>query len=123
MDDLDRVVRIGLLFDYYAPLLTPRQREAIDLYYLQNWSLGEIAAAWATSRQAVHDLITRTVRALEEYEGLLGLQAHERKSRAALLECVRTIGEAKTAVGRDDVRARELLDAAAAGLDDLLNQE
>ncbi len=123
MDSLDRVVRIGLLFDQYAPLLTGHQREAIDLYYLQNWSLQEIAEAWSTSRQAVHDLISRTVRALEDYESRLGLEARERATRSALEECARAIREARAAAGRDSELTLKMLAAVAATLDGLLNRD
>ncbi|MGE5528699.1 MAG: YlxM family DNA-binding protein [Patescibacteria group bacterium] len=120
-DDLERVVRVGLLFDYYGPLLTARQREAVDLYYLQNWSLHEIAEAWATSRQAVHDLIGRSVRLLEGYEKKLGLERRERRQRAAIAALADGIEEARSLLGRDDARAGEILQEAAraaAGLND-----
>lgn len=102
LDDLDRVVRVGLLYDHYGALLTEHQREAIDLYYLRNWSLQEIADSWATSRQAVHDLIGRAVRQLEEYDVKLGLLAREHKERetwrqvAVLLDKARSAADSET---------------------------
>lgn len=43
------------------------------LYYLDDFSLGEIAEQYEVSRQAVYDNIKRTESMLEEYEDKLGL--------------------------------------------------
>ena len=120
LGDLERVVRVGLLYDQYGPLLTAHQREAVELYYLQNWSLQEIAETWSTSRQAVHDLIGRSVHLLEDYETRLGLEARERRNRLALSACLDRLREALDAVGEDRAKARESLQAAEAALNDLL---
>ena len=98
LDELERVVRIGLLYDHYGPLLTAHQREAIDLHYLQNWSLQEIAETWATSRQAVHDLVKRAVHLLESYERRLGLEVRERRNRDALKAALTKSEETQAAV-------------------------
>ncbi len=72
---LSKLGRITLLFDLYGPLLTPKQREAVRLYYEQDLSLGEIAEECRVSRQAVYDLLRRAENALEKYEQKLGLLA------------------------------------------------
>ncbi len=78
-NSLDRV-RAGLLFDMYGALLTDHQQEVWQLYYLDDWSLAEIGEARGISRAAVHDLLDRTHRLLEDYEARLGLLAtHERR--------------------------------------------
>jgi predicted DNA-binding protein YlxM (UPF0122 family) len=75
-------VRAGVLFDLYGALLTEHQQEVWQLYYLDDWSLAEIGAAQHVSRAAVHDLLERTERLLEDYEERLGLlRAHERRLR------------------------------------------
>lgn len=73
MPDLDTVTRVGLLYDFYGPLLTVKQRQLISMYYHQDLSLGEIAGEMGTSRQAVYDTLKRTCKALEGYEAKLGL--------------------------------------------------
>lgn len=45
----------------------------MQLYYLDDHSLGEIADEYEVSRQAVYDNIRRTEAMLEEYEEKLGL--------------------------------------------------
>ncbi len=69
---LDQFNRVNLLYDFYASLLTERQREILSLYFRDNYSLGEIAEEYLISRQAVHDLIRRAVKSLENHEYKLG---------------------------------------------------
>jgi len=77
--------KMALLLDFYGALLTPRQQELMRAYYLEDFSLAEIAGEDGVSRQAVHDLIKRSEAALEEYEQKLGL-VREYRRRQALLE-------------------------------------
>ena len=72
---LEDTTRINLLYDFYGNLLTEKQREYLELYYQDDLSLGEIADNDGSSRQGVHDLVKRAVRALENAEERLGLVA------------------------------------------------
>jgi len=64
---------MNFLFDFYQALLTDKQRSYMELYYLDDNSLGEIAESYGISRQAVYDNIRRTEAMLEEYEEKLCL--------------------------------------------------
>ena len=70
---LEKTTRMNFLFDFYQALLTDKQRSYMELYYLDDHSLGEIAESYAISRQAVYDNIRRTEAMLEEYENKLCL--------------------------------------------------
>ncbi|WP_062110414.1 putative DNA-binding protein [Bacillus niameyensis] len=70
---LEKTTRFNFLFDFYQALLTPKQRNYMSLYYLDDYSLGEIAEEFEISRQAVYDNIKRTETMLEEYEEKLNL--------------------------------------------------
>lgn len=70
---LEKTTRINYLFDFYQELLTPKQKNYMELYYLEDYSLGEISETYDVSRQAVYDNIKRTEAMLEEYEDKLGL--------------------------------------------------
>lgn len=72
---LEHLNRINMLYDIYALLLTERQQEILRLYFSDNYSLGEIAAEYQISRQAVHDLIKRALASIEKFEAKLGLYA------------------------------------------------
>ena len=70
---IEKTLRMNYLFDFYQSLLTDKQRSYMDLYYLNDFSLGEIGEEYAVSRQAVYDNIKRTETMLEEYESKLHL--------------------------------------------------
>ncbi len=76
-------MRMNYLYDFYQALLTPKQRNYMALYYLDDYSLGEIAEQYQVSRQAVYDNIRRTEAMLEQYEEKLGLlRKYERRQQA-----------------------------------------
>ncbi|MEH7251280.1 putative DNA-binding protein [Neobacillus niacini] len=70
---LEKTTRMNYLYDFYYSLLTPKQQSYMSLYYLDDYSLGEIAEEYDVSRQAVYDNIKRTEAMLEEYEEKLVL--------------------------------------------------
>lgn len=70
---IEKTNRMNFLFDFYQALLTEKQRTYMELYYLDDLSLGEIAESYKVSRQAVYDNIRRTEAMLEEYEEKLRL--------------------------------------------------
>jgi predicted DNA-binding protein YlxM (UPF0122 family) len=78
---LEKTHRMNYLYDFYQALLTPKQSSYMSLYYLDNYSLGEIAEEYDVSRQAVYDNIKRTEAMLEEYEQkLLLFQKFQQRS-------------------------------------------
>ena len=72
-NDLIKTIRMNYLFDFYQSLLTEKQRNYLELFYLQDYSLSEIADTFDVSRQAVYDNIRRTGDPVEDYEMKLGL--------------------------------------------------
>ena len=82
---LEKTTRMNFLFDFYQALLTDKQRSYMELYYLDDHSLGEIAESYEISRQAVYDNIRRTEAMLEEYEEKLNLLS-KFQERQAILE-------------------------------------
>lgn len=81
LDTLQARGRTLALYERYGPLLTDHQREVVDLYLKNDWSLAEIAAHEKTSRAAVHDIVRRSTRALLAYEKRLGLLAETARRR------------------------------------------
>jgi len=84
LDTLQARGRTLALYERYGALLTGHQREVVDLYLRSDWSLAEIAAQHGTSRAAVHDIVRRSTRALQEYEAKLGLLSESARRRRAL---------------------------------------
>ncbi|MCG7342842.1 putative DNA-binding protein [Sporosarcina sp. ACRSL] len=76
---LEKTTRVNFLYDFYQTLLTDKQRVYMQLYYLDDLSLGEIAEEYGVSRQAVYDNVRRTEAMLEDYENKLKLFSKFRK--------------------------------------------
>jgi uncharacterized protein len=85
---IEKMIRIGRLYYYYGDLLTERQQKCLDLHYLQDLSLGEIAAELGVSRQAINDILHRAEETLEHYESVLKMMDADDK-RTETLQSVR----------------------------------
>lgn len=84
-NELIKTMRMNYLFDFYQGLLTEKQRNYLELYYLQDYALSEIAETFHVSRQAVYDNIKRTDELLEEYETKLQLFKNLKKDNLLLM--------------------------------------
>ncbi|OWA33733.1 DNA-binding protein [Saccharibacillus sp. O16] len=89
---LEKTNRINLLFAFYERLLTEKQQTFLKYYFHDDFSLGEIAAEFEISRQAVYEHIKRAEQTLENYEAKLELlrrhesRMHEIRELEALSE-------------------------------------
>jgi len=70
-----QTVELALLLDFYGGLLTEKQREYIELYYHEDFSLAEIARLNSITPQGVRDVISRGEHMLREVERKTGLIA------------------------------------------------
>ncbi len=70
---MEKNIEISLLFDFYKPLLTASQQQAVELYYNDDLSLAEIAQQMDITRQGVRDLVKRSETQLFKFEDQLGL--------------------------------------------------
>ncbi|GAA0495422.1 putative DNA-binding protein [Virgibacillus sp. MSP4-1] len=99
---LEKTTRMNYLFDFYQKLLTPKQKSYMELYYLEDYSLGEIAEEFDVSRQAVYDNIRRTESMLEEYEEKLDLY-HKFKQRNELIHELKETIESRDAMDKSEL--------------------
>ncbi|MGJ9458831.1 putative DNA-binding protein [Oceanobacillus sp. CF4.6] len=90
---LEKTTRVNYLFDFYQALLTPKQRNYMEMYYLEDYSLGEIAELFHVSRQAVYDNIKRTEAMLETYEEKLHLYSKFDQRASLIDQLERTIAD------------------------------
>lgn len=65
--------KMAMLLDFYGEVLTDKQREAMDMYYNQDYSLSEIAENTGISRQGVRDRLQKSENIIVELENKLHL--------------------------------------------------
>lgn len=70
---MSKNLQMTVLLDFYGQLLTPKQRDVMELYYYEDLSLAEIAEHENITRQGVHDFIKRSEILLTEFEQKLML--------------------------------------------------
>jgi predicted DNA-binding protein YlxM (UPF0122 family) len=70
---IDKLVELSLLYDFYGELLKDNQKVIYEDYILNDLSLSEIAEQQGISRQGVHDIIKRCSTQLMNYEEKLHL--------------------------------------------------
>ncbi len=87
--NIEKTQRINDLLDVYKELLTNKQQEIMDMYFLYDLSLSEIAQELKISRAAVFDLIKRTTKILENYEEKI----HWIEKRNQILEIIQDLDE------------------------------
>ncbi len=102
LDTLQARGRHLALFERYGALLTEHQKEVVDLYLRSDWSLAEIAAHQGTSRAAVHDIVRRSIQALQGYERRLGLLAESARRRRAVEALEREVTGLQRRIARLD---------------------
>ncbi len=73
MNDMDDILELTLLFDFYSMLLTEKQRDIFDMYFNLDYSLQEIANTLDISRQTVFNTIKSCKTNLYAFEEKLGL--------------------------------------------------
>lgn len=86
VQEMSKDLGYTILLDIYAPLLTGKQRDTLDLYYNDDLSLGEIAENTGVTRQAVMNCIQSAEQRLDELERLMGIAAKNRRIEELLDE-------------------------------------
>ena len=83
---MEKIVKVAQLYDMYGPLLNEKQRDVINCYYNEDLSLQEIADNDGKSKQAISDMINRSVDKLFEFENELSLLKSKTELKASLLD-------------------------------------
>ena len=71
--EIEQVIKISHLYDFYSELLSEKQKQYLNDYYFNDFSLTEISENYDISKQAVSNNIKRTITELEQYEEKLNL--------------------------------------------------
>ena len=56
---MDKLLEIGILYEFYGALLNKKQATVIEGFYLEDYSLNEIADNIGVSKQAVFETLQR----------------------------------------------------------------
>lgn len=108
---LEKTTQMNLLYDFYGVMLTDKQREFVELYYLDDLSLAEIAEQFEISRQAVHDNIRRAGAQLLDCESKLHLVERFEKRRVIGERVLSLLEEVPGEIGRQVVElVRDLIE-------------
>ncbi len=115
MNDVEKVLKQSLLYDFYGELLTEHQKSIYEDYVLNDLSLSEIASERGISRQGVHDMIKRCDNILAGYEEKLMLlskfldaKKKVNEIRQLAKECIKT--KDLEAVSQIDMIAENILE-------------
>lgn len=103
---VDIIFERTLLYDFYGELLTEKQKQAYELHFLEDLSLGEIAEVMDISRQAVHDNLKKSDKQLHKYEEKLKLVDKFVRNK----QYVNQIFEMATVSYEDDSQLRKRID-------------
>lgn len=101
---IDKFSETALLLDFYGGLLTDKQKSIMSYHFEEDMSLSEISEELHVSRQAVHDIIKRSEKILQEYEKELGLVKRFLAQRERL-EDIKKILSAKS----DDIEIKKAI--------------
>ena len=104
-------MELSMLCDIYGSLLSDKQRDAVELYCNEDYSLAEIAEHTGISRQGVRDQIKHAEAQLATFEEKLGL-----------LEKTRMISEKLNAASElEEVKSNERISVLIKDLQETLN--
>ena len=109
----EKNMRYCLLLDFYGDVLSENQREMMDLYYNEDFSLSEIADEIGITRQGVRDAVRRAEEALDTLEEKLGLIARFerlRTQRAQIVSLLSDDSRPKEAVIREALTMLQTLE-------------
>jgi predicted DNA-binding protein YlxM (UPF0122 family) len=82
---VEKLFKVNIYFDFYGKLLSPKQYQIIELYYLEDYSLSEVAEYLDITRQGVFDTLKRAEEKLFNYEKQLGLIDKFQASQSAII--------------------------------------
>jgi predicted DNA-binding protein YlxM (UPF0122 family) len=71
--DIQKKEEYSVLFSYYGTLLPIKSKSYFEMYYNDDYSLGEIASLYNVSRNAIYDSLKKTMAQLDCFESLLKL--------------------------------------------------
>lgn len=109
--ELENKTNMAMLYDFYSPMLTERQKELMELYYGDDLSLSEVSDIAGITRQGVRDAIKKSENILDRCERKLHLCDKFKEQNKNLDFILRRLSEIQTDDNIDDIisRVKELI--------------
>lgn len=108
---IENVIEMNILLDFYGKLLSEKQLRAMEMYYVYDYSLNEIAAELHISKQAVSDNLKRAEFNLKEFDEKLNLIESDKKNKAIFNELKENLSELERNSENLDLKALEKIKA------------
>ena len=105
LSELDEIVELSYLYDFYGALLKESNRVVFEDYVLSNLSLSEIAKERDITRQGVYDIVKRCKKRLKEYEDKLCLVDKFQRTKDKLQQIEEIAGESQDVEGAQAISA------------------
>lgn len=84
METLEKKEYLNRLFELYGSLLTKKQVQSFLYYYVDDYSLQEIAELLSVSRNAIYDQLQKVEKHLHDYESKLHLYEKQQRREQRL---------------------------------------
>jgi len=94
--------------DFYSDILSPRQKEVLELYYYEDFSLAEISENLGITRQGVRDAIKHGEKALKRFENILGLMEKSKKINQVAKRIVETTNDKSIKLLAEEIIAQQI---------------
>lgn len=101
---VEKLVEIGILFDFYGKLLTDKQYRIVDLFYIEDFSLSEIGEELSITRQGVYDALKRAEEKLYQYEATLGLASKFSESHKNIKQILELTKDIKVIIEKEEYK-------------------
>jgi predicted DNA-binding protein YlxM (UPF0122 family) len=98
---IDELTKFTMLFDAYGKLLSDKQHSVMDKFLNLDISESEMAELENSSRQSIHDAVTKAKKQLLEFENKCGFV----EQKTMLLSCLKELCESTS-----DEKTREELE-------------
>lgn len=92
-EKMEEKIEISMLLELYGNLLTETQKNYMDLYYNQDYSLSEIGDNENITRQAVRTILVKSKKKLYEYEEKLRFLEKEKRIKTLIEKIQKTSKE------------------------------
>ncbi|WP_339023045.1 YlxM family DNA-binding protein [Spiroplasma endosymbiont of Crioceris asparagi] len=73
-NDFDKSLETIQLYDFYKSLLSLKQQKYFEMYYIEDYSLSEIANEFKISKNAIYDSLSKTKLYLEDLETKISMK-------------------------------------------------